>query len=90
MQIFWVVCLAWRTVLKNIVCSVSIYFAFFFLNKTVPRTIPATGCWNANMAVCNMKQLNFGLKQASSYSVTLRARFHSPMCCVALDYLSTV
>jgi len=37
-----------------------------------------------------MKQLNFGLKQASSYSVTLRARFLSPMCCVALDYLGTV
>ena len=79
MQIFWVVFCAWlgNLCLKALFVpfpSISIHFVFWFLSKTVSRTIPAchfAGCWNANMAVCKMKQLNFGLKQASG---TLRAR----------------
>ena len=64
--------------LKTLFVPFPFILRFSFWTRLCPACIPAchsAGCWNVNMAVCNMKQLNFGLKQASSYSVTLRARF---------------
>lgn len=91
MQIFWVVCLAWRTVLKNIVCSVSIYFAFFFLNKTVP-CLPQ--CRVLEREHGRLQHEAVELRTQTGKAVTASPKhehvFSHPCVAWQLDYLGTV